>query len=215
MNSLLAILRLMPVLLCLAALPPAIRGQVSATSPLPTSAGSERREGLIGQTYTFLDLSYVDQKDGPGHTFGPTLGSNLAVTDYADVTANFSYSRQSQWPDDGSLYQIGVDTTIYHRIKRVKPFLLIGIGYQWSSAPTGSDVSTWNAGGGLEVMLADRTALNVKAIAVGSLQSKFESEWQYTAGINRWLNASTALTVSVNYTRNLAIGYTLGLRRAF
>jgi len=206
-------IRLAPLLLVLAALAPALRAQASLAAPAPTA--TERDEGLLGQTYSFLDFNYVGQHGGPGHTGGPTLGANLAVGDNADVTMNFSYARQTQWPDDGHLYQLGVDTTVYARIHGVKPFLTIGLGYQSTHTTTRNDFSTWEGGAGVEVVVAARTSLLLKALRVGSLQDTMVSEGQYSAAINRWLSANTAVTAMVLVNKSRDKGYTLGLRRTF
>jgi hypothetical protein len=190
--------------------------QVSIDSVLPLPAATPPpRTGLIGSDYLFLDAARVDQKSGGGSTTGAMLGVNFAPTEVADLTLNLAWVRQSDWPDNGNLYQLGVDVTPHLNLGRAKPFLVGGAGYQLSRTPSGADLGLWDLGGGVEFMVAARTAVTVKAVNVGSFSKGVSNPWQYTASVNHWLNEKLAVNASVTFIEDQATGYTLGVRWGF
>jgi hypothetical protein len=204
------------VALLLLAAAPFASAQVSLNSQLPLPPKTPPPpEGLLGQNYVLADFAGVEQRNGSGRTYGVNLGANFAATENADATINLVYAHQSQWPDAGSLYQLGVDWTFHLNIGRVKPFAVAGLGYQLSRTPSGRDFSLWDLGGGVEVIVAPRTAVTLKAVNVGSFTKGISNPWQLTGGVSYWLQPRVALAASVTFVEDQAVGYTLGVRWGF
>jgi hypothetical protein len=190
--------------------------QVNLNTQLPLpSTTPPPRAGLIGTNYFALDAARVDQKAANGNTTGAALAANLAANEIADVTFTLAWAKQRDWPDNGNIYQFGIDLTPHLRFGHVTPFLVGGVGYQFTRTPVGQDLALWNLGGGVEFLVAARTALVVKAVNVGSFSKGISNPWQYTAGVNHWLNERLALNASCTFIEDQATGYSLGVRWGF
>src|SRR5262245_51439472 len=125
MNSLSALLRRHVTLaasLFLASLAVA-QNSLNAQLPLPATTPSPRA-GLLGSNYILLDVARVDQKAANGSTTGANLGANFAPADFADITTTLTWAKQRDWPDNGNLYQFGVDFTPHLNLGRAKPFVV-------------------------------------------------------------------------------------------
>lgn len=204
------------LLLALAALAPAVRAQGSLASQLPLPpATAPAREGLIGQSYYLFDFSTVEDRLGNGRTFGPAIGANFAVHENADVTSTLTYAKQRDWPDNGNLFVFNLDWTAHAKFGQAQPFLIAGVGYQFSRTPSGTDMALWNLGAGVEVMIAPRTSATLRALNAGSFTKGVDNDWQYSLALNYWLEKNTALTGSVTRVAQRATGYSLGLRWGF
>src|SRR5262249_27933121 len=146
---------------------------------------------------------------------GANLGANFAPADFADITTTFAWAHQKDWPDNGNIYQFGIDCTPHLTLGRVKPFVVGGVGYQFTRTPSGSNLGLWDLGGGAEFLVGPHTSVTVKAVNVGSFTKGISNPWQYTASVNHWLNEQVALNASVTFVEDLATGYTLGVRWGF
>jgi len=171
--------------------------------------------GLLGQRYAFLDLAYVDQREGPGKNFGATVGANFAMVENLDLSVNYTFVRQHDWPDSGSIHSVGFDMTLYLPIWRVKAFGVGGLGYQWTNARSGQDLNIWDIGGGVEAPINTRLAVRAKAVLLGSIKSGTHQTWTYSGGANYWLTPSLAATADITFIENRAIGYSVGARWKF
>lgn len=187
---------------------------LGAQLPLPT-ATPPPRQGLLGATYALLDMGVVQERHGNGRTYGPTVGVNLAVTDNTDVTTTVGYAKQRKWPTDGNLYQLGADWNFHLNLGQWKPFVVAGLGYQFSRAASDDDFGLWNAGAGVEYVVAPRTALTLKAVDTGAFSRSIASAWQYSFSASHWLQHHLAVTAGVTFVENQAIGYTIGVRWGF
>jgi hypothetical protein len=197
-------------------LPAFAPAQVNLNSqlPLPTTKPA-LRQGQLGESYLLLDLTRSEQRGGSGSNFGPSFGANFAVTEHADITTTVTRVQQSDWPDSGGIYQLGMDWTLHLNIGRAKPFAVAGVGYQFSRTPSGGDFGLWNAGGGVEFLVAPGTAVTVKAVNVGSFSKGISNPWQYGVGLNHWFAKDWAANASVIFVEDQVISYSLGVRWGF
>jgi opacity protein-like surface antigen len=188
---------------------------VRAMSQTGGGATAMATSGLLGQRYALLDLAYVDQREGSGKNFGTTVGANFAMVENLDLSVNYAFVRQHDWPDSGSMHSVGFDMTLYVPVWRVKAFGVGGLGYQWSNAQSGQDMNTWDIGGGLEAPINARLAVRARAVLLGSIKSGTHQTWTYSGGANYWLTPSLAATAEIAFIENRAIGYSLGARWKF
>jgi hypothetical protein len=216
MNSLLVALRRHLMLASVFAFASLAIAQTALNSQLPLPATTTPpRAGLIGTSFLFLDAARVEQSHANGTTTGVTFGANFAPVEFADLTTNFAWARQRNWPDNGNLYQFGVDCTPHLNFGRVKPFVVGGVGYQFTRTPSGANLGLWDLGAGVEFIVAARTSINVKAVNVGSFTKGVSNPWQYSASVNQWIAKDFALNASVTFIEDQATGYTLGMRWGF
>jgi hypothetical protein len=193
----------------------AAQASLNSQLPLPATTPPPLPSGLLGNSYLFLDASRVDQSHANGSTTGATFGLNLAAAEFVDITTTFGWAKQRDWPDSGNIYQFGVDCTPHLNFGRVKLFGVGGIGYQFTRTPAGRDLRLWDAGAGVEFLVASRTSITVKAVNVGSFRKGVSNPWQYSASVNHWIAKDLALNASVTFIEDQATGYTLGVRRSF
>ncbi len=140
---------------------------------------------------------------------------NYSLLENIDLTLTFAYARQRNWPDNGNLYQLGSDWTGHLTFGRVRPFGVAGFGYQLSRTPGGRDFALWDLGGGVEVIVAPRTSVIVKAVNVGSFTKGISNPWQYSAGANYWFKRDWSVAASVTFVEDQAVGFNLGVRWGF
>jgi hypothetical protein len=170
---------------------------------------------LLGANYALIDIGAVNERHGSGRTYGPTVGLNLALTENADLTTTVAYAKQRDWPDSGNLVQLGGDWNFYLNYGHWKPFVVAGLGYQFSRATGGDDFGLWDAGAGVEFMVATRTALTLKAVDTGAFSKDIPSAWQYSLGASHWIRTNLAVTAGVTFVEDDAIGYSIGARWGF
>lgn len=216
MNHSIPFWRRLCAILALAAAVPLASAQTNLGAQLPLPATTPpARQGLLGASYFLADIGAVKERHGNGRTYGPTVGVNLAVVENVDLTTTVAYAKQHEWPDNGNLFQLGADWNFHLNLGALKPFVVAGLGYQFSRATSDDDFGLWNAGAGVEYVVAARTAVTVKAVNTGAFSKDISSAWQYTLGASHWVHQRMALTAGITFVESQAIGYSIGARWGF
>ena len=197
---------------------------VAATSAsfAQTAPAANASTGLLGQRYAEVSFGLADAQGSSDNTYG--LGVNLPVCPNVDLGFNYGYS----WLNSGGLklrdHALNASATGYTNYAGVKPFVGVGLGYQWSKAKFGSfstnnDIGTWALGVGFEVATGEIT-LTPSISYVDGFKSRDAGAFNYGVEASTWITKTLGGFADVSFSDIEGSGgqswnYTIGVRVRF
>ncbi len=177
--------------------------------------------GVLGQSFSELSFGVQDIDNLSPNFYSLGVGANVPVAPHVDLGASYNYG-WIRGNVHGHQNTIGATATAYTALSGVKPFVMAGLGYQWSSYRGFRDNgSLWALGAGVEIpvgaiTLTPRIVYNddFEASAASSQAATYEVEANY------WVSRSTAVFGTVGRTDYLhsstnSWNYQAGVRLKF
>jgi hypothetical protein len=184
------------------------------------SASSSEPVGLLGQKYSEIAFGVNDIKHVSPNIYDLGVSGNVPVSANIDVGAGYSYS-WARGAIAGHANTLSGGATAYMPLGKVKPFVGLGLGYQWTHFGRRDHQVIWAAGAGVEIP-AGFVTLTPSVIYTDDFDRPAKSSHQVTYQVeaNHWLTPTTAVFASVGFTdvdrTNLdAWGYGVGFRAKF
>lgn len=175
-----------------------------------TGPSGQGGAGLLGQNFTDIHLGYADYRHSGAESYNAGIRANQAFAPGLDLGLGYDYHWENNSPGpfpgtnyDAHYHKLDVGGTFYTPIAGVKPFLGVGIGYQWArtrfsglfsgNSPVrfAGDEWIWKTKGGVEVPLGPVT-LTPHFAYIDTLSSDSHGEWQFGAEANYWFTPRTA-----------------------
>ncbi|HVS51093.1 MAG TPA: hypothetical protein VHD62_01965 [Opitutaceae bacterium] len=177
--------------------------------------------GVLGQQFTELSFGTSDIRHVSPNFYDLSLAGNVPVAPNVDLGASYGYG----WIGGayrGHANQIEGTGTFHTNYNGVKPFVSLGLGYQWASFKGGyDDLGLWGASVGVEIP-AGALALTPRIVYADDFRGSSRSSQQtsYEVEGNYWVSRTTAVFGSVGFTDTNNSGndswdYRVGLRLKF
>ncbi len=197
---------------------------VVSTSFAQTAPAATASTGLLGQRYAEASFGLADAHGSSDNTYGLGLGVNLPVSPNVDLGFNYGYS----WLNSGGLklrdHALNATATGYTNYAGVKPFVGVGLGYQWAEAKfgpfkTSDDAATWGLGLGFEVAAGEIT-LTPSISYVDGFKSRDGGAFNYGIAASTWITKTLGGFADVSFSDVEGRGgqswnYTVGVRVRF
>jgi len=194
---------------------------VSALSTQAQTLSTNSTSGVLGHRYSEVSFGVQDIKNLSPNFYDLSLNGNVPVTPNLDLGAGYSYG----WIK-GNLHghsnTLNAAATAYTALNGVKPFVAVGVGYQWTSiAGFRDDNGIWGAGIGVEIPVGAFT-ITPRISYLDDFQGSAQSTQQvnYDVEGNYWFSSASAVFASVGYSDVHSSpveswNYRLGLRWKF
>lgn len=175
--------------------------------------------GLLGQSYSEVSFGVSDIKHYSKDQNSLGVSANVPITPYLDVGAGYSYD---WFHAAGHSNTINSTATAFTTYNGVKPFVGVGLGYQWQTWQGGRDnQAVWAGAVGVEIPVYVVT-LTPRIVYSDDFRNASRSTQQTSYGVeaNYWVTKTTAAFAGVDYVdvRNSsrdAWTYTVGARFKF
>lgn len=183
-----------------------------------TPATSETSQGTLGKRYAELDFAVADPSQTSDNVYGTSLGFNMPVTSYLDISGGYAYSRyKTEYPGlyayKSDSHSLGADLVFYKALSSgLKPFFSAGLGYSWATAKYESrsmwygngkaknDYATWNTSIGIEIPFR-WIALTPSISYGGNFEGGDDSQiWTYGLEASSWITRKVGIFAGVAYT---------------
>jgi hypothetical protein len=193
----------------------AVAGASFAQTSATTTAG------VLGQQFTELSFGSSDIRHISPNFYDLSLSGNVPVSPHLDLGGSYAYG----WIGGayrGHANQVNGTATFYTNYSTVKPFVSLGLGYQWASFQGGSDdFGLWGGAVGVEIP-AGAFTFTPRIAYVDDFKGSSQSSQQtsYDVEGNYWVSRTTAVFASVgftdvNKTSTDSWDYRVGLRLKF
>lgn len=192
---------------------------ISIALLLAGTASAQIQAGLLGQRYAGVSVfteSLRDRNISNGN--GGDLSVNLPAATNLDFAFGGSYERFSDYSvEDKRLFGT---IRAHHDLNGFRPFVDLSLIGTWQSSKVGSysyssNDGIWAAGVGVEVPVADATAI----IGRAAYQKYFKSEnghyWTYSMGLQHWFTERLGGQISVLFWESDSVIYSAGLNIRF
>lgn len=157
--------------------------------------------GVLGQSYTELKFSMADLDSTSHNLYGAGVAANVPVTPGLDLGAGYTYG-WIRGSNRGHLHSVGTTATAYTAVGGVKPFVGVGLEYQWTRL-TGNrnDATNWTAAAGVEIPAGVLT-VTPRVVYTDDFRGTARSTQQlsYEVEGNVWLNRRAAIFATAGYT---------------
>lgn len=180
----------------------AIVSSALSTQAQTTAAAAATPSGVLGQRFSEVSFGASNIKGISRDLYDLSLNGNVPVAANLDLGLSYSYS----WIGGafkGHANTLGATATTFTSLNGVKPFVGVGLGYQWESFPFGSgnNAGIWGVGFGVEIP-AGAFSITPNISYADDFRSSGNSSQQYTYGVdaNYWLNQSSAISAGVSFT---------------
>jgi hypothetical protein len=182
--------------------------------------------GVLGHSYTELSLGLQDIKNLSPHFYDASIGGNVPVTPNLDLAAGYSYGwiRGSAFGTSlrGHSNTVTTTATAYTLTGGVKPFVGVGLGYEWTHfAGFRDNHGLWGAAVGVEIP-AGRVSITPRIVYADDFESSSSSSQQTTYEVegNYWVSAKTGVFASlgktdVHHDSGESWNYRLGVRMKY
>jgi hypothetical protein len=175
---------------------------VSALSTQAQTLSTNSTSGVLGHRYSEVSFGLQDPKHFSQDLYDLSLSGNVPVAPNLDLGAGYSYGWIGGSGIKGHVNTIGTTATAYTALNGVKPFIALGLGYQWvSTAGLRDDNGIWGGSIGVEIP-AGAFSVTPSISYADDFRSSGNSTQQTTYGVegNYWLSSAAALFASVGYT---------------
>jgi len=159
--------------------------------------------GVLGQQYSELSFGLSDIRHISPNLYSTTLTGNLPIAKFADASASYTYDWIKGAALKGHANTLATGARLFTALAGVKPFVGLGLGWQWSSLPgTRDNYAVWNASVGTEIGAGENFAVTPRIVYHDDMQrgSRSSQDWTYEVEGNYRLSGATALFASVGFT---------------
>lgn len=196
----------------------------AATGYSQTTTAAAASTGLLGQRYADVSLGLLDPHGTSDTGYGAGFGVNLPVATNLDASFNYGYSRFNNGGLKLRDHAVNAALIGYSSYGTVKPFVGLGLGYQWSKTKFAGfsvkdDTASWAVGAGVEVP-AGQFTLTPSVSYVDGFENNTTGSYTYGVEASTWLSKTVAGYVDVSYVDVVGRGgesmvYTIGARLRF
>ncbi|MFT3867918.1 MAG: hypothetical protein QM715_05410 [Nibricoccus sp.] len=205
-----------------------------------TTATSETSQGNLGKRYGSLDFAIGDPSHTSDNIYGTSLGVNIPVTRYLDISGGYGYSRyKTEFPGfyayKSEGHGLSADLVFYKALSNgLKPFISAGLGYSWTTTKIESrsmwtsngkfkdDSGSWSTSVGIEIPFR-WIALTPSIGFGGDFEGQDSQAWTYGLEASSWITRKVGIFAGVAYAeprKNYSVdvhmwSYGAGLRFKF
>lgn len=181
--------------------------------------------GLLGQRYVNAAFSVTNLRAISDDGYGTSIGINLPVCPNADVSFGYDYDWLDVLGAKAYGHTLTAAATFYARSHGIKPFVGLGVGYQWSTIKVSGFKSTdsnaiWAAGLGVEIPSGFVTLTPSVSYTDAFKSNSGGGQWSYGVEANHWFTSKVAGFADVTYADPTGSGgeswiYRVGVRVKF
>lgn len=178
--------------------------------------------GLIGKRYVGADFLATDFRDIDDNGNGGSLVFNQPVSDVVDLSATYSFNQVNGDALDLTQSTLEIGAVYYSQLEKYTPFMSASLGYGWDKwkfqAPTLNDNDEgffYSIGVGVEVPVADKTALIGEFSYQDGTDSDTEDSFGLEVGVNHWFTEKLAFKASAYIVEDDSVTFRIGARLAF